>query len=131
MWWSPNEASNSIGNLVLHLCGNVTQWIIGGVGEEPFERHRQREFDERTQIPAGELLRRLRAGSGGRAVIGGLDGDALLPAVRSRATTSGYWRLSITSSNTSACTRARIILLSKARTGEDMRLWEPPGAASA
>ena len=32
IWWRPNEASNSIGNLLLHLCGNVSQWIIGGVG---------------------------------------------------------------------------------------------------
>ena len=49
IWWRPNEASNSIGNLILHLCGNVTMWIIGGVGALPFERHRQREFDERTK----------------------------------------------------------------------------------
>ena len=33
IWWRPNEASNSIGNLILHLCGNVTMWIIGGVGQ--------------------------------------------------------------------------------------------------
>ena len=33
IWWRPNEASNSIGNLLLHLCGNVTQWIISGVGK--------------------------------------------------------------------------------------------------
>ena len=32
VWWRPNEASNSIGNLLLHLGGNLTQWIIGGVG---------------------------------------------------------------------------------------------------
>ena len=56
MWWRPNEASNSIGNLLLHLWGNVTQWIIGGVGGRPYERHRQQEFDERTHIPAKELL---------------------------------------------------------------------------
>jgi hypothetical protein len=60
IWWRPNEASNSIGNLVLHLCGNVCMWIIGGVGELPFERDRQREFDERQRIPATELLSRLR-----------------------------------------------------------------------
>ena len=52
---APNEASNSIGNLVLHLCGNVTQWIIGGVGGRPYERHRQQEFDERTHIPASGI----------------------------------------------------------------------------
>ena len=51
IWWRPNEASNSIGNLILHLCGNVTMWIIGGVGALPFERHRQLEFDERRTFP--------------------------------------------------------------------------------
>ena len=56
VWWRPNEASNSIGNLLLHLCGNVTQWIVGGVGENA-ERHRQQEFDERSHIPAGSCLR--------------------------------------------------------------------------
>src|SRR5687768_16830692 len=61
VWWRPNEASNSIGNLVLHLCGNLTQWIIGGVGGHPSVRHRQQEFDERTHIPARELLERLHA----------------------------------------------------------------------
>src|SRR6266550_2198463 len=60
IWWRPNEASNSLGNLILHLCGNVTMWIIGGVGGRPFERHRQQEFDERSHIPASELSRRLR-----------------------------------------------------------------------
>jgi hypothetical protein len=50
IWWRPNERSNSIGNLILHLCGNVTMWIVGGVGNLPFERNRQLEFDERTEI---------------------------------------------------------------------------------
>lgn len=60
IWWRPNEASNSIGNLVLHLCGNVHQWIVGGVGNRPVERDRQREFDQRAPISRDELLARLR-----------------------------------------------------------------------
>jgi hypothetical protein len=32
LWWRPNDASNSAGNLVLHLCGNARQWIVSGVG---------------------------------------------------------------------------------------------------
>lgn len=60
IWWRPNEASNSIGNLVLHLCGNVNQWMLGGVGNQPLERERQREFDQRTAIPGTALLARLR-----------------------------------------------------------------------
>jgi hypothetical protein len=31
IWWRPNENSNSIGNLILHLCGNVRQWIVARV----------------------------------------------------------------------------------------------------
>src|SRR5437773_2414561 len=38
IWWRPNEASNSAGNLVLHLCGNVRQWIISGLAAEPDAR---------------------------------------------------------------------------------------------
>ncbi len=60
VWWRPNEASNSIGNLILHLSGNVRQWIVGGVGRRPNERNRQQEFDEREAIPKERLLARLR-----------------------------------------------------------------------
>lgn len=55
IWWRPNEASNSIGNLVLHLCGNVTQWIYSGLGGFPDQRARQAEFDERRIVDKAEL----------------------------------------------------------------------------
>lgn len=60
VWWRAGEESNSVGNLVLHLEGNVREWIIGGVGKLPFERVRQQEFDERREIPKAELIERLR-----------------------------------------------------------------------
>lgn len=60
IWWRPNEASNSIGNLVLHLCGNVRQWIVGGIGGRQEPRDRQSEFDRRDPIERDELLARLR-----------------------------------------------------------------------
>ena len=44
IWWRPNSESNSIGNLVLHLSGNVRQWIIAGVGGQPDTRTRNEEF---------------------------------------------------------------------------------------
>lgn len=59
IWWRPNEASNSIGNLVLHLCGNVSQWIYSGLGGFPDNRARQAEFDERRVIDKAELTRLL------------------------------------------------------------------------
>jgi uncharacterized damage-inducible protein DinB len=60
VWWRPNPDSNSIGNLLLHLSGNARQWIVCGLGGEPDERQRQREFDARDGIARAELLDRLR-----------------------------------------------------------------------
>lgn len=59
IWFRPNENSNSIGNLVLHLCGNVRQWILTGLGGYPDIRRRQEEFDEKGPIPTEKLLKDL------------------------------------------------------------------------
>jgi uncharacterized damage-inducible protein DinB len=56
VWWRANPESNSIGNLLLHLSGNVRQWIVSGIGGAPDARVRQQEFDERSMIPRAELL---------------------------------------------------------------------------
>lgn len=60
IWWRPNESSNSIGNLVLHLSGNVRQWIVSGVGGAPDRRVRQAEFDERGMQSGEQLTQTLR-----------------------------------------------------------------------
>jgi uncharacterized damage-inducible protein DinB len=60
IWWRPNSASNSAGNLVLHLCGNVRQWIISGLGGADDRRQRDREFAERGPIPRQVLVTQLR-----------------------------------------------------------------------
>jgi hypothetical protein len=44
IWRRPNSTSNSIGNLVLHLCGNITQYIISSIGEKDDVRQRDEEF---------------------------------------------------------------------------------------
>ena len=59
IWWRPNESSNSIGNLILHLCGNVRQWIGTGLGAQPDHRKRQSEFDERRILSREALLQEL------------------------------------------------------------------------
>src|ERR1041384_800361 len=61
IWWRANEESNSIGNLILHLCGNARQWIICGVGGQPDHRNRDSEFEQRDVIARDELLRPLRS----------------------------------------------------------------------
>ena len=44
VWYSPNEQMNSIGNLILHLNGNVTQWVGTGIAKDPDIRQRDEEF---------------------------------------------------------------------------------------
>ena len=61
LWYRPNDNSNSIGNLVLHLTGNVDQWINTGLGGDTDKRVRQTEFDARGSIERGEMLARLDA----------------------------------------------------------------------
>ena len=61
IWWRANEESNSIGNLILHLCGNARQWIICGVGDQPDNRNRDAEFAQRGAIAREELLSLLRS----------------------------------------------------------------------
>ncbi len=60
IWWRANPASNSIGNLLLHLGGNVRQWIVVGLGGAVDERNRDAEFAQRDLISRDELLTRLR-----------------------------------------------------------------------
>lgn len=61
LWWRPNEASNSIGNLLLHLSGNVRQWIVTSFNRREDQRNRPAEFAEKAGGPANELLARLGA----------------------------------------------------------------------
>ncbi|HEX3376331.1 MAG TPA: DUF1572 family protein [Candidatus Acidoferrales bacterium] len=61
VWWRPNDASNSIGNLILHLNGNVRQWIVSPFNKLEDKRDRPAEFSERRIIPATELLEKLGA----------------------------------------------------------------------
>ena len=61
IWWRPNENSNSVGNLILHLSGNVRQWIVAGVGAGPDRRRRDLEFSETGPISREELLRVLES----------------------------------------------------------------------
>lgn len=61
IWRRPNAETVSVGNLVLHLCGNVRQWIISGLGGAPDVRDRPREFSEKGPIPTDALIEQLES----------------------------------------------------------------------
>ncbi|MGB9457402.1 MAG: DUF1572 family protein [Bryobacteraceae bacterium] len=60
VWARGGENENAIGNLVLHLCGNLRQWIVSGVGGQTDTRDRDGEFATRGDVSIPELSARLR-----------------------------------------------------------------------
>ncbi len=128
IWWRPNSASNSGGNLVLHLTGNVRQWIIAGLGGAPDIRERDKEFAERGPLPRQALIRVLR-GTVERAcqVLRGLK-----PADLARTyIIQGYrvtgFEASFHVAEHFSHHAGQIILLTKLLTGRDLAFTHLPG----
>ncbi len=79
IWDRTHESENAIGNLLLHLAGNVRQWIICGLGGKPDARDRPSEFAQREALPLDELLTKLRQTvEEADATLGSLAPDAFL-----------------------------------------------------
>jgi len=60
LWWRPRPEMNSVANLMLHLSGNVGQWVVSSVANVPSNRNRPAEFSQRDSIPKQQLLAGLR-----------------------------------------------------------------------
>jgi len=76
VWRRPNESSNSVGNLLLHLSGNVRQWIVSGVGGAEDTRDRASEFAARGSVSKTELLELVKATlDGADAVLAKIEGE--------------------------------------------------------
>lgn len=79
LWNRPAGDLNSIANLLLHLRGNLTQWIISGLGGAPDVRNRPLEFTQRKPIPRAELIAGLESAiESARGVLESLDANELL-----------------------------------------------------
>lgn len=87
IWLRHTDNENAVGNLVLHLTGNVRQWILSGVGGQPDARVRDTEFAARGGVEPAELRTRLRATVDEAAAL-----IRALPAARlaDRLTVQGY-----------------------------------------
>ncbi len=59
IWYKHNANTNSIGNLVLHLCGNVKQYIISGIGGQADTRERDIEFQDVHTYNAQDLKEKI------------------------------------------------------------------------
>lgn len=125
LWWRPGPRSNSIGNLLLHLAGNVRQWVVSGIGGEADVRERQAEFDAEGELGRAELLDRLeetlRRVDG---VLAELSPDALLErrVIQGREV-SVLQALYHTVEHFGMHT-GQIIYITKLRTGADLGFYE-------
>jgi hypothetical protein len=128
IWWRPNTASNSAGNLVLHLSGNVRQWIISGLGDAEDHRDRDREFAERGPIPRRALVELIRKTVDEACkVLGHLSEDSLLRIYRIQGfRVSGMYAVSQVVWHFAYHT-GQVIFVTKLKLGKDLRFTRLPG----
>lgn len=78
VWWRPHANALSVGNLILHLKGNLSLWITGGLGKRTIARERSKEFTADRTHEGSELLRSLsKTVTECRALIESLPDDAI------------------------------------------------------
>lgn len=125
LWWRPNRSSNSIGNLVLHLSGNVRQWVVAGIGGAPDLRQRQAEFERDGGMGGGELVRHLEEALGDASeVLSGLDGGRLDEELVIQGLRVTVFKALYHVVEHFAMHTGQIIYLSKLRSGRDLAFYE-------
>jgi uncharacterized damage-inducible protein DinB len=125
VWWRANPESNSIGNLLLHLAGNVRQWIVSGIGGAPDSRVRQQEFDEKSIITRAELLARLKqALSEVDATLAAFDPSRVLEERRIQGYDVGVLDAVFHVVEHFSMHTGQIILLTKMLKGADLKFYD-------
>jgi uncharacterized damage-inducible protein DinB len=125
IWSRDSPACNAIGNLLLHLEGNVRQWILGGVGGRPDHRDRDREFALRGGLAKADLLRALQETvTAGTEVLERLPAERLLESV----TIQQHYKVSILEAVYHVVEHfgqhtAQVIYISKSITKQDLGFY--------
>jgi hypothetical protein len=128
VWWRPNLVSNAVGNLVLHLCGNATQWILHGVLGDADVRCRDAEFAATSAIDLDERLTAL-AETMGRAFDRMLVEDEVRPNFLAERRTIQGMHVSVLEAvyhcvEHFAQHTGQIIYVAKLRTADDLGFWD-------
>lgn len=125
IWWRPNESSNAIGNLMLHLAGNIRQWIVSGVGGTEDVRRRSAEFTAREGQPKAALLAHLTAAvTEADAVLAGLREEDLLQARKIQGRDVQIFEAVYHVVEHFSTHVGQIILLAKLHAGEKIRFYD-------
>jgi uncharacterized damage-inducible protein DinB len=125
IWWRANEESNSIGNLILHLCGNARQWIVCALGSAPDLRNRDSEFEQRDVIPRDELAALLRSTlSDVHTTLQSLDPTTLLEYRKIQGNDVEILEAVFHVTEHFSMHTGQIIMLTKMMTSDDLRFYE-------
>lgn len=130
LWWRPNRSSNSVGNLVLHLAGNIRQWVVSGVGGKPDIRERAGEFSADGESQGAEwtgaaLLTYLEETLADvDATLAGLTPPDLLRRGVIQGTDVTHLEAVFHAVEHFSMHTGQIIYITKLRTGADLRFYE-------
>jgi len=128
IWWRANPESNSVGNLVLHLCGNARQWIVSGLGGQNDNRLRDSEFAQVEVIPASELVALLRTTVADvEAVISRVDPATILEKHQIQGTEVDVLHAIFHVTEHFSMHTGQIILLTKLMTAKDLHFYDFEG----
>ena len=125
IWMRHGDHENAVGNLMLHLSGNVRQWIISGITGQPDTRIRDREFAARGEVEAAELMDRLEGTvAEAVAVLKGLAPERLMETFQPQK-----YRVTILEGIYSCVEHfaqhtAQIIFATKLLTGQDLGFYK-------
>jgi uncharacterized damage-inducible protein DinB len=126
--WSRGAAhENSIGNLVLHLCGNARQWIDAGVGGEKDIRERDREFSTRSGFSGADLTTHLKQTvDRAIAVIEGVTPERLLDEINPQTGPVSVLDAIYQVVGHFQQHTGQIIFATKILAGQDLGFYQPP-----
>lgn len=125
IWWRAHETNNSIGNLMLHLSGNIRQWVVQHLGGNEYLRDRPAEFADRGTFSKQELIGQLSS-----AVA---DTDAVLAQFKEKDLRTLYSIQKYQVTGLEAILHitehfsyhvGQIIYISKLRTGKDLKFYD-------
>ena len=122
IWWRQYETNNSVGNLILHLTGNLGQFILSGVGGRKDIRDKEREFSERQRIPKADLIHGLKqALFAADETLSTLDADRLLETTNVQDRVRPLFEVIAVVVEHFALHCGQIIYITKLKTGKDLK----------
>jgi uncharacterized damage-inducible protein DinB len=118
---------NSISNLIVHLCGNVRQWIGSTIGGMPDIRNRKAEFEQQPGVSKDSLVALLRNTVGQAvAIISGIDADKLAQTVQTQDGDLAVLEVIYQVVGHFQQHTGQVVFMVKQATGRDLQLYRAP-----